>query len=96
MNYSKGKSGEKKTPNIEIGQLVLIKEDNCAPSTWPQGIVVNTFQGKDGLVRVVEIKDAKGHITKRPISKIVIMPILEEILVLRTKLQWLVKDSYIV
>lgn len=56
-------------PNIQTGDLVIIKEDNTAPSKWNLGRVIETFPGHDGLVRSVMIKTVHGNY-KRPITKL--------------------------
>ena len=73
------KKWKTQSPNIKQGQLVLIKEDNTPPATWPKGVVETVIPGKDGLIRVVEVRDAKGNITKRPLAKIIILPTEESI-----------------
>ena len=45
----------KKTPNIRVGELVLISDDNCPPSQWPLGRISHVYPGKDGLVRAVTV-----------------------------------------
>ena len=65
--------------DIKQGQLVLIKEDNTPPTTSPKGVVETVIPGKDGLIRVVEVRDAKGNITKRPLAKMIILPTEESI-----------------
>lgn len=57
-------------PNLEIGELVLLKEPKEAPSTWTLARVVNTRPGADGITRVAEIRTARGLLT-RPVSKLV-------------------------
>jgi hypothetical protein len=58
-----------KKRNIEIGEVVIIKEDNSPPARWLLGRVQETHPGKDGLVRVVTLKTKNGT-TKRPIIKL--------------------------
>ncbi|GFT71916.1 integrase catalytic domain-containing protein [Trichonephila clavipes] len=41
--------------NLDIGDLVLIKHDNSPPLQWKLGKVTETFPGKDGKVRVVNL-----------------------------------------
>ncbi|GFX35846.1 integrase catalytic domain-containing protein [Trichonephila clavipes] len=43
--------------NLDIGDLVLIKNDNSPPLQWKLGKVTETFPGKDGKVRVVKVLD---------------------------------------
>nr|CAI5832090.1 unnamed protein product [Callosobruchus analis] len=60
--------------NLKEGMLVFLKEDNITPLRWPLGRVSKLFPGRDGNVRVAEIKTENGLI-RRSISKIVILPI---------------------
>ena len=55
--------------NLKKGSLVLIKEDNIPRMSWPCGIVLEVFPGKDGLIRSVKVKTAKG-IFHRPIQRL--------------------------
>ena len=60
------------TRNIEIGDIVLTREDNTGPTQWPLARVTSVYQGQDGLVRVVKLKTSKGEYN-RPISKVVLL-----------------------
>lgn len=55
--------------NLREGSLVLIKEDNIPRMSWPCGIVLEVFPGKDGLIRSVKVKTAKGTLL-RPIQRL--------------------------
>ena len=44
------------TRNIEIGDIVLMREDNTGPTQWLLARVTSVYQGQDGLVRVVKLK----------------------------------------
>lgn len=57
-----------KERNIEVGDLVLLKEDNLAPSHWLLGRVKQIFPAPDGLVRSVLVSTVHGDY-KRPITK---------------------------
>ncbi|CAD6997982.1 unnamed protein product [Ceratitis capitata] len=59
--------------NIEVDDLVVVKEDNLPPNEWRLGRVVRVFLGPDHRVRVVEILTTRGLIT-RPIVKLVMLP----------------------
>ena len=49
--------------NLQVDDLVLIKEDCRVPTAhWPMDRVVATYPGKDGLIRVVSIQMSKGNI----------------------------------
>lgn len=57
-----------------LGDIVLVKEDNLPPCRWLHGIVIEKHPGLDNLTRVVSLK-CKNHIIKRPVSKLIILPI---------------------
>lgn len=58
-----------KNTNVQIGDVVLIKEDNTPATKWPLGLISKTFLGNDNLIRVIEVK-VKDKIIKRPIHKL--------------------------
>ena len=49
---------------LKKGSMVLVRENNIPRMTWPLGIIVNVFPGKDGIIRSVEVKTAKGVFTR--------------------------------
>ena len=58
-----------KERNIDIGDLVLVKDDNLPPLKWSMGRIVMVNPGTDGLIRIVKVKTATGEYD-RPIVKI--------------------------
>lgn len=60
-------------PNVTIGDLVLIKDDNLPSLVWSKAVICDTHAGKDGLIRVVTVRTAKGTLI-RPITKICVLP----------------------
>jgi len=64
-----GYKWKKGVPNIEKGQVVLLKHENCHPTRWPMGKVEEVHKGKDDKVRVVKVKTKEASFT-RPITKI--------------------------
>ena len=60
------------TRNIQSGDVVILHEDNIMPTKWPLARVVQVHGGKDGLVRVVTVKTAKGTY-KRPVTKLALL-----------------------
>ena len=61
------------TKSINVGDVVLMEEDNVKRLQWKMGIVQNLISGKDGQVRGVELRTTshgKPHILTRPIQKI--------------------------
>lgn len=58
---------------MRIGQMVILKEHEKITNEWYLGRIVDVHPGKDGVVRVVSLKTAKG-VYKRPTSKICLLP----------------------
>ena len=54
----------KKSGDLKLGSVVLIKEDNHARMLWPIGVVTEMHPGRDGVVRSVSLKTAKGIVTR--------------------------------
>ena len=64
--YSKWK---RPNDNFQVGDIVVIKEDNLVSSHWSIARVVKTSPGADGMVRVVTLKTKDGTY-KRPVTKV--------------------------
>lgn len=64
----------KQIPEPNIGDLVLVKEDNLPPARWLMGKIIIKHPGADGVTRVVSLK-CNGSVIKRPISKLCILPV---------------------
>lgn len=68
------------TRNMEVGDLVIVKDDNLPPLKWKMGRVQEVLPGRDELIRSVIIKTATG-IYKRPITKLgLLLPANTEII----------------
>lgn len=65
-----------KTPEPNVNDVVLVKEDDLPPSRWLFGRVVEKHPGADGITRVVTLR-TKSSIIKRPTSKLCILPVNE-------------------
>ncbi|KAL1447525.1 hypothetical protein WDU94_012237 [Cyamophila willieti] len=63
--------------NLKVNDLVLVQGVQLPNSKWPLGVVIETFPGDDGVVRVVRIKTAKGTLT-RPTAKLARIPVGED------------------
>ncbi|KAL7291879.1 hypothetical protein TKK_0014437 [Trichogramma kaykai] len=59
--------------SLQSGDMVLLKDDLCSPSSWPLARVEQVHPGSDGLVRVATIKTASSTFT-RPIVKLIKLP----------------------
>ncbi|XP_037959288.1 uncharacterized protein LOC119688691 [Teleopsis dalmanni] len=60
--------------NIQLGDMVIIKEDNVPVMQWPLGRIVHVYKGTDGHIRVADVKTSAG-IFKRPIHRLAILPV---------------------
>jgi hypothetical protein len=60
--------------NINVGDLVIIKDDRYPPQEWNLGRVMHLYPGADDIVRVVTVRTATGEL-KRPIVKLCLLPI---------------------
>ena len=58
-----------KTNNLKVGELVLLDDDSSKRRNWPLARVTKVQPGKDGTVRVAEIRTKDGTYT-RPVSKL--------------------------
>jgi hypothetical protein len=61
------------SPNVMIGKLVLIQEDNLPPQKWLLGRIIKTSEALDKKSRVVDIKTQFG-IVSRIIHKLALLP----------------------
>ncbi|XP_072171548.1 uncharacterized protein [Diadema setosum] len=57
--------------NLQLGDLVLIVDDQPR-NKWLMGRVMETFPGKDNLVRSVRVKHSRG-ILERPVTKLCLL-----------------------
>ncbi|KAL0881929.1 hypothetical protein ABMA27_001688 [Loxostege sticticalis] len=55
--------------DLKADTLVVIKDDNLPPLKWRMGRVEGTIPGKDGIVRVADIRTASGVI-RRAVTKL--------------------------
>lgn len=61
------------SPNIEVGTLVVLIEDNTPPLRWPMGRIIKVHPGPDNVVRVVTVRTSHGTY-KRPVKKVCVVP----------------------
>jgi len=55
--------------NLTVGDLVLVIDPDAPKRDWKLGRIEAVYPGKDGLVRVVDVR-TKGVVKRRPISRI--------------------------
>ncbi|XP_051155781.1 uncharacterized protein LOC127278227 [Leptopilina boulardi] len=61
-------------PNVSIGDLVLLRQDDLPPAHWLLGRIIECHTGPDNLIRVVKVKTAHSEFV-RPISKLCLLPV---------------------
>ena len=62
-----------KNPETQIGDVVLIKEDNAHRGNWKMGVVSDLITGKDGIARGAKVRIAgkgKPDFLYRPLQKL--------------------------
>ena len=60
------------TPNIRVGQLVLLMDEETHKKQWKLARVADVFPGRDGVVRTIEVKTKDGLYT-RPATKVCVL-----------------------
>ncbi|XP_077149194.1 uncharacterized protein LOC143810206 [Ranitomeya variabilis] len=67
---------QKDRPNIQSGDVVLVKDTQSHRNEWPLGIVIKTLPSKDGKVRKVEVRVCKlgeNKLFLRPVTELVLL-----------------------
>ncbi|MEE4247202.1 MAG: hypothetical protein V2I33_17455, partial [Kangiellaceae bacterium] len=54
---------------LEIGSVVLIRDDGQRKLQWPMGVVEELLPGKDGVVRAVKLRTSSGVVV-RPVQRL--------------------------
>ena len=62
----------KEERNLKEGDLILMKNDDAPRSHWPLGRILKTFPGRDGRVRMAEVKTPNGTLM-RPAAKLCLL-----------------------
>ena len=58
--------------NLQVGDVVLMMEENSPRCHWPVGRIEAVKMGRDGLVRSVTVKRGKS-LFDRPLSKLILL-----------------------
>ncbi|XP_055840419.1 uncharacterized protein LOC129908125 [Episyrphus balteatus] len=59
--------------DMEVGDLVVLRDEQLPPNEWRLGRVLEVHRGPDNRVRVVDVKTQKG-VVRRSIVKLCILP----------------------
>jgi hypothetical protein len=65
------------TKPIEVGDVVLITDENTTRDVWLKGIIVEVNKAKDGQVRSAKVKTIHGIYT-RPVVKLAILDVKDK------------------
>ncbi|XP_018400322.1 PREDICTED: uncharacterized protein LOC108777840 [Cyphomyrmex costatus] len=65
---------EESKADIKIGMMVLLRDENTPPMHWRLGRIVAVHPGKDGLIRILDVRTSNG-VVQRSLPKICILPI---------------------
>lgn len=60
---------------LQLGSMVIIKDDNRAPLHWTLGRVTKLIPGADGVTRIAVLKTATSDQIQRPLVKLCPLPI---------------------
>lgn len=62
--------------NLQVGDLVLLKDKQASRNSWPMARVSATFPGKDSHVRKIEVKVSEQGSVKtfmRPVTEVILL-----------------------
>ena len=60
--------------NLDIGDVVLLVDEDVKRCKWPMARIVDVFPGDDGLVRKVSVKTSGSNVPlSRPVTKVVLL-----------------------
>ena len=62
---------------IQLGEVVLIMDEDVKRQLWRMGVVVELYPGRDGVVRAVSVRTTRG-VFKRAVQKLCSLEIVEE------------------
>ena len=64
--------------DLSVGDLVLIKERDLPPNTWPLGRIIEIHPGDDNKVRLISIVTKGQRIRKQPVNNVCLLPISDD------------------
>ncbi|GFV16948.1 integrase catalytic domain-containing protein [Trichonephila clavipes] len=73
-HYQSGPKWKASQSEVQVGNLVLISDDNRPPLSWPMARILKLIPGTDRTNRVVILQTGSG-LTRRSINKIVVLPV---------------------
>ena len=64
-----------KRPNLQEGDVVLLKDAQVKRNDWPVGLVTQAFASEDGFVKKIEVKiirKGEQRLFLRPVSEVIL------------------------
>ena len=63
-----------KARNLQVGDIVLLRDKSVHRNEWPMGIVVKVYASDDGLIRTADVRLGKNRkIFLRPESELIVL-----------------------
>ena len=59
---------------IQLGTVVIVRDNNCHPLCWPLGVIEEVYPGRDNIVRTVKVRTSAGSYI-RPVVRICPLPL---------------------
>lgn len=60
-------------PRLQIGDVVIVEDDNTPPLLWKLGRVTTTFPGRDGVTRACALRLSNGSQLRRPVQRLYLL-----------------------
>ena len=67
----------KKSGNLSVGSVVLVKEDNMARMKWLMAVVLSLESGVDGVPRMATLRTSKGKVIRRAVQRLYDLEVTE-------------------
>ena len=77
MTLQQRSKWNKENRNLQVNDIVLLKDENNPRNEWPLGRIQEVEQSNDGLARSVKLKTKNG-VLRRPVNKLVLLIPTEE------------------
>lgn len=61
------------SPQLKVGDVVIVHDDNAPPMQWKLGRVTMLHHGVDGVARACSVRTATGHVINRPVQKLYLL-----------------------
>ena len=59
--------------NMQVGDVVLLKDKSLYRNDWPTGIIVKTITSDDSRVRKAEVRFGADKVYLRPVSEMILL-----------------------